>query len=220
MSKLQANLIARKEIFRLWYEFYRLAQKSTDLKVRSALKRSSSFYAAWEVKDDEHFNDWWKTHQTLFQPEQLTVRIFEKTEVRTDSNLYVVIPKKMTHKQILEEVKALLAVEDPTARGKRRKLPPKHSYAPTEIQGVKVESLRQLLVLTEHVFVDPTLRGQALVNRVQTYFSKERYKRKENKIPSIFLGTDAHVSRNIRRYRDRSKKILLNVASGKFPGEY
>lgn len=218
MSKPQTNLIARKEIFRLWYEFYRLAWKSTDAKIKSALKRSTSFYAAWEVKEDEPFNDWWKSHQTLFQPEQLAVRIFEDAEVRSDSNLYVVIPKQMTHKQAIEEVKALLAVEDPTARGKRRKEPPKHSYAPTEIQGIKVESLRQLLVLTEHVFVDPTLRGQALVNRVQTYFSKERYKRKENKIPSIFLGTDEHVSRNIRRYRDRSKKILLNVASGRFPG--
>lgn len=220
MSATNNNLIARKEIFRLWYEFYRLALRSNDPKIRLAVKRSAAFYAAWEVRANEHFDDWWRTHQTLFQPLEFSVRLFDGEEVRSDSNLYVVIPKQTAHKRVVDEIKALLAVEAPTARGRRRKVPPKHAYAPTEIQGIKVEPLRLLLALTEHVFVDPSLRGRALVDRVQSYFASERYKRKKNTIPPSFVGDDAHVSRNIRRYRDRSKKVLLNVASGTFPGDY
>jgi hypothetical protein len=220
MALKRHPLIARKEILRLWYEFYRLALKSTDKGVQAALKKSQNLYAPWEVKLDEAFDDWWQTHEQLFREQVSSIRIFDADEVRTDSNLYVVIPKRLAHKAIVEGIQRLLAIEDPTARGQRRKVPPQHRYAPTEIQGLKIESLRLLLALMQHVFADTTLRGQSLVDRVRVYFSVERYKRKQNTIPQPFQGTSEHVSRNIRRYRQRGKKLLLNVASGKFPGAF
>ena len=43
--KSQLPIIADKELFRLWYEFYRLALDSNDKDIQRALKKSADFYA-------------------------------------------------------------------------------------------------------------------------------------------------------------------------------
>ena len=107
-----------------------------------------------------------------------------------------------------------------------RKLPPQHRYAPTEIQGVKRDSLRMMLDLQRHVFSMPDLKGKALTDRVIKFFGSERFKKKQNEVPTVFrlsLGTQEHTDeaeRNIRRYRQKAKKLILNVARGEFPGRY
>jgi hypothetical protein len=216
----QPETAARKEIYRLWYEFYLLALQSTDPTIKDALKSSAPFYAPWGVKKGEAFDDWWKTHSELFHKREKAVRVHEEGETLSDSNLYLVIPRGLPHRTVLNEVTALLQSQDPTARGARRKLPPQHDYAPTEIQGLKADSLRVLLGLMQNVFCDKSLRGKALRDRVVAYFAGDRYKKKQNKVPGQFLGENDHVSRNIRRYRTRGQKLLLNVAFGEFPGTY
>jgi len=57
---------------------------------------------------------------------------------------------------------------------------------------------------------------------------RELYKRKQHKIPSSFFidtqgGGEDHADetdRNVRRYRQKAKRLMLNVASGVFPGNY
>jgi hypothetical protein len=73
------------------------------------------------------------------------------------------------------------------------------------------------------------LKGAALRKRVLDFFLSERYKRKTNIVPMVFAveqGNADHAdqadqaARNIIRYRQKAQKLMLNVASGQFPGKY
>ena len=111
---------------------------------------------------------------------------------------------------------------------KGRKLPPAHRFAPTEIQGVKRDSLRMMFDLQKNIFSKAQLKGVALRERVLKFFSSERYKKKRNIVPMSFAidasnrNNDhaAEADRNIRRYRQKAHQLLLNVAQGEFPGKY
>ena len=83
-----------------------------------------------------------------------------------------------------------------------------------------------MLDLQRNIFSLGDLKGRALTERVIKFFSSERYKRKQNEIPQSFrllIGNLDHLDeadRNIRRYRQKAKKLILNVARGEFPGKY
>lgn len=219
-------IIADKELFRLWYEFYRIALSSQEPEIKKALKKSSSYYADWGVIENVKFDDWWKKHRSLFHDTNV-VRLSKTDEVRSRDSLCVIVPTTKSYGDIVKEFKLLLAVELPE-KVKRRKTPPSHRFSPTEIQGVKRDSLRMMLDLQKNVFSDTSLKGKALTQRVTQYFSSQRYQRKKNTVPMTFLvdnknQRDDHsdeAERNIRRYRQKAKKLVLNVASGKFPGSY
>lgn len=223
--KSQIPIIADKELFRLWYEFYRLALDSNDKDIQRALMKSADFYADWHGSDNLHFDDWWVKHRHLFHDTNV-VRLTAKDEVQVGENLYVTVPRNRAYGDILEEFKAILDKE--VSSKKRRKIPSLHRYSPTEIQGVKRDSLRIMLDLQKHVFGQSDLKGVALTNRVLKFLGSERYKRKKNKIPASFFidttnGTDEHAEetdRNVRRYRQKARKLMLNVAMGQFPGRY
>ena len=83
-----------------------------------------------------------------------------------------------------------------------------------------------MLDLQKNIFSKAELKGVALTLRVQKFFSSERYRKKRNTVPMSFATHDARndhadeADRNIRRYRQKARKLLLNVAQGKFPGKY
>ncbi len=224
--KSETPIIADKELFRLWYEFFQLALKSEDPKIQRSLKKSDKFYADWHGADGMHFDDWWKTHRKLFHDENI-VRLMDAKEKQQQGNFYVVVPSGKSQTDIVEEFKKLIAKELPTTSS-RRKFPPTHRYAPTEVQGVKRDSLRMMLELQKHIFSKHELKGVALRERVIKFFASERYKKKRNIVPMSFTVDDsnrrndhsAETDRNIRRYRQKANALLLNVASGKFPGKY
>jgi hypothetical protein len=222
----QTPIIADKELFRLWYEFFRVALASEDTVVQKALKKSEKFYADWHPSENLHFDDWWKTHRSLFHDLNV-VRLTKTDDVHIDSNLYVTVPRDKSFTDVLAEFKTLIESQL-KSKVKGRKVPPSHRYAPTEIQGVKRESLRMLLDLQKNVFSDSELKGVKLRERVLKFFSSERYKKKTNVVPMSFLVNPSNRSgdhsqetdRNIRRYRQKARQIVLNVASGAFPGKY
>lgn len=226
--KSKTPIIADKELFRIWYEFYCLALRSSDDKIQKAIKKSRKFYADWEVNADQHFDDWWQTHRELFHDTNcVSVSVTAPDAIRTDDNLYVTVPRGKAYGDILKEFKSLLEQELPT-KAKRRKTPPPHRFAPTEIQGVKRDSLRIMLDLQKHIFSKSDLKGSALTKRVLEFFRSERYKKRTNEVPNSFkidpsTKIDDHLEeaeRNIRRYRQKAKKLMLNVAIGQFPGKY
>ena len=219
-------LIADKELIRIWYEFYRLALSSPDSEIQKALKKSQKFYADWKGSANLHFDDWWREHRSLFLDEHI-VRLSSTEEVRTNDNIYVTVPKGKSSAEILQEFKTLMDKELP-AKMKVRKLPSTHRFAPTEIQGVKRDSLRMMLDLPKGVFFDESLKGAFLRQKVLKFFSSERYKKKINLVPMSFAIDRSNRSsdhqeeadRNIRRYRQKARRLLLNVATGVFPGKY
>jgi len=224
--KSQIPIIADKELFRLWYEFYRLALVSSDVDIQKALKKSQSHYADWHGSENLRFDEWWRNHRFLFHDTNV-VRITEIDAVKKEENLYVTVPKDKSYGDILEEFKTLIANELPSKK-KGRKTPPKHLYAPTEIQGVKRDSLRMMFDLQKNIFSQSELKGVALRERVLKFFSSERYRKKRNLVPMSFVvdtsnrndDHSAEADRNIRRYRQKAHQLLLNVAQGKFPGKY
>ena len=219
-------LIADKELIRIWYEFYRLALSSSDSEIQKALKKSQKFYVDWKGSANLHFDDWWREHRSLFLDEHI-VRLSSTDEVRTNDNIYVTVPKGKSSAEILQEFKTLMDKELP-AKMKVRKQPSTHRFAPTEIQGLKRDSLRMMLDLHKGVFSDESLKGASLRQKVLKFFSSERYKKKINLVPMSFAIDRSNRSsdhqeeadRNIRRYRQKARKLLLNVATGVFPGKY
>ena len=217
-------LVADKELYRLWYEFYKLALNSTNKDVQKALKKSRSFYADWEVIETERFDPWWAKHRELFEQRNFVSLVSDPSHVSRDS-LLIEIPKTKTKAAAIEEIRELLDRHLPK---KRRNVITESKYVPTEIQGVKREALRMMLDLERHVFRKTALRGWDLFERVQKFFASERFKRKKNYVPQSFFvdrkinegDNHENAERNMRRYRQKVQKLILNVASGEFPGKY
>jgi hypothetical protein len=205
---------------------YLLALASADADVQKALVKSQGFYADWQSSEKLHFDDWWRSHRSLFHDDKI-VSLHLAEEAMTEENIYVKVPRGKSYGKILQEFNSLIEKELPL-KMKGRKLPPPHRFAPTEIQGVKRDSLRMMFELQKHIFSQTELKGVALRERVLKFFSSERYKKKRNIVPMSFAIDSANrnsdhgseADRNIRRYRQKAKKLLLNVASGEFPGRY
>lgn len=218
------QLIADKEVYRIWYEFYKFALQSTDKTVVSKLKQSKKIYKDWGADPDLHFDDWWKYHSHLFEKEDVAVRVLDPGTRVPRSELVLAIPQDASLADALKQVKVLL-MDAGVGAGKKSGSNP---YQPTELQGLKRDALAVMVDLQKHVFCDPDLKGAVLRQRVHHFFSSERYKKKENKIPFSFMvgsswdkkeHADA-ADRNIRRYRQKIKQLILNVAGGEFPGKY
>lgn len=223
--KSTVPIIAHKELFRLWYEFYKLALTSDDPEVQKALKKSRAFYAEWGNDPNIHFDDWWRDHRKLFHDDR-RVRFLDQNEVMSANEFAVIVPRDMSPKVVVKEFRELLSKELPAFKT-GRVLPPKHKYAPTEIQGVKRDSLRMMLDLQKSIFLKKEYKGYLLTKRVIEFFSTERYKRRQNIVPKSFqISRDSlndkieEVDRNVRRYRQKANKLILNVARGEFPGKY
>lgn len=218
------SLNADKELFRLWYEFYRLALTSTDKEVVRSLKRSSDFYREWEVNLNEKFDAWWTSHRHLFERTGW-VQIINIGEPIPSNALLLSVPLSSPRTLVLREIRALLSNLVTTNSAKSFG---GSKYQPSEIRGVKRDSLRIMLDLERRVFRNEKLKGEKLRERVLQFFSEERYQRKKNGVPASFLvsnhkrhgDTSDNVDRNIRRYRQKVKKLILNVARGEFPGRY
>src|SRR5882672_8074085 len=90
--KAQTNLASRRENYRLWFEFLRLAKRSADKKVIDGLKRSAAFYEPWGDISSESFQVWWKQKGHLFE-EQHVIRRLSNNELPSDpTSLVVEIP--------------------------------------------------------------------------------------------------------------------------------
>lgn len=217
----KSGLIADKELYRIWFEYYKIALASKDSGIQSALRKTKKFYADWGDDITVHFDDWWITHSHLFSDID-KVRLMVGNETKDDEHFYVVVPRTRSINVAVEEFTELLSIEFGVTRTKRTHVPI-HKYAPTEIQGFKRDSMRLTLDLTKNVFQDESLKSKALYEKVQSYLETSRFKKQKNELPDIFedlTNGSEDAKRNIRRYRTRGKKILLNVANGRFPGDY
>ncbi len=224
----KTKLTARRENYRLWFEYLRLAKKSTDRKVIEALKRSAAFYEPWGDVESEKFDAWWRRARHLFE-EQYVVRKLELNEQPSNQNSLVVeIPlnqsaTKLTHivKEIIEEAWA----EQNKERKRKNKTTASASYHLTVGAEPKLRTIREMLTVYGHVYLKNShLRGRELLQAIETYYKKRKQKRFARVPMALVLpGTNTDIStpmRNLRRYITKAEKIVLNVASGEFPGKY
>lgn len=225
-----SRLIVKREAYRLWFEYLKVAHNSGDKSTKAALQTSKAFYAPWEMEGTTAFDPWWKSHGHLFE-EKFQVRQLKPGEERADPEALVIeIPLTESPTVLLKRVKGILlaAYEAQQRLSKKSKKKPSATYRLTEDSEPKLAVVREMLTVYRDVHLkNPTLKGERLLEAVhQLYLGRKR--KKWAKVPTPLLYTSgkgreddlARALRNLRRYIQKAEKIVLNVANGHFPGEY
>lgn len=224
--KQRTNLAARREAFRLWFEYLKVARESTDKSVKSALIVSSPFYAPWEMSSAGKFDAWWKDHAHLFE-EKVSVRKMNVGELPVDRDALIIeVPLTQSPTILTKKVKALIqsAFDEKEKTQRKGKTKATAYYHLTEGSEPKLDAVREMLSIYRDVYLkNPKLRGEKLLDAVHAYYLKRKNKRFA-KVPMSFLhdgGDDKErAMRNLRRYIQKAEKVVLNVARGQFPGTY
>jgi hypothetical protein len=220
-----SRLAAKREAFRLWFEYLKIARLSTNRKVREALKIHGPFYARWEMDEADKFDPWWKTHGHLFE-EKFVVRELKAGELPADADAIILeIPLTQSVTVLTKRVKAILQSALDAQQRTRRKGTKKPTAAFRLSDGAepKLVAVREMLTVYRDVYLkNPTLRGGALLDAAHKHYLSRRVK-KYRKVPMALqyaTGDKITAMRNLRRYIQKAEKIVLNVASGQFPGDY
>ena len=225
-KKAQSNLAARREAFRLWFEYLRIARLSADIKIKSALVVTEPYYRPWEMDKADKFDPWWKTHGHLFE-EKFAVKELKAGEAPLDPDaLLVEIPLTQSPTILTKNVRAIIqAAFDARERSERKtKKKPTAYYRLTEGSEPKLDAVREMLSVYRDVHLkNPQLRGEKLIDATHEYYLGRKNK-KWAKVPMALMydtdGDKIRAMRNLRRYIQKAEQVVLNVARGQFPGEY
>lgn len=228
---IQSPFLLRKDLYRIWFEFYKLARQSTSTDVRLALKESRVYYAAWGDVLHLTYDNWWRTHQSLFA--EPTVKVLsDSAERQTANSLLIEVPLNESSRVLLRRIKQILDYElgvgsKANSSRAKRKIVPTKSFIPTKGEGKypepKVDVLREVLTIYKHVYLSsPNLRGRKLLDKTHAYY-KSRKVKKDIPYSLRHVDTASEVTlslRNLRRWITWAQRIELNVARGEFPGKY
>ena len=103
-TKARRSLAYKRETYRLWFEYLRLARMSGKKEIREALNRTAAFYAPWGDFSGIKFDDWWKSHSHLFE-EKFVVRALEPGAApAAPQSLVVEIPLTQSSSEIMKAV--------------------------------------------------------------------------------------------------------------------
>lgn len=230
MPRSPSKLIEKREAFRLWFEFLKLAQTSADPRVSEALIKSSAFYERWGDIRHSDFHEWWPTHAYLFE-EKFVVRKLQINEKPRDlSALIVEIPLTLSATAILRAVKAIVHEElnarTATTKQSKKVSTPTSDFSITSDTEPKLAAIREMLTVYRDIHLQaPNLRGRKRLQAIHDHYLNRKNK-KWRRIPNSLvadLDDDARVAsvlRTVSRYIDNAETILLNVANGTFPGLY
>lgn len=222
-------LTHRRETYRLWFEYLKVARASTVPEVVTALKSTNDFYAPWEVTPHARFDAWWKTHKHLFAEEH-TVRALAYGEAPSDPDaLVVMVPLTQSPTVLTRQVKAIIQAavadrEKQRAKKRKAKKSPSARYRPTDGAEPKLVAVREMLTVYRDVYLkNPNLRGEALLNAAHSFYGGRKSK-KWAKVPMALqvnnVSGNTTAMRNLRRYIQKAEAVVLNVAKGEFPGRY
>ncbi len=219
------KLSAQKRAYRLWFEYLRVARRSTKKEIKSALTAYSGAYRDWHMDEITKFDTWWKEHSNLFE-EKYFVRSLGIGENPLDTDALILeIPLTQSPTILTRNVKILIqeAYLTKAKQEKKNKTKATAKYKLTEGVEPKFDAIREMLSIYRDVYLKhSTLKGRKLLDQVHQYYKsrKNQYK----KVPSQFqhLGGDdeQRALRNLNRYIHKAEKIVLNVARGEFPGKY
>lgn len=99
----QPLIKSNKQLYRLWFEFLKMAHKEPDL--ANNLAASADYYADWGNVRDQLFDPWWKEHKHFFG----TTYVQEVERVTVSDNvMYVAIPLNQPASRSIADVKALI----------------------------------------------------------------------------------------------------------------
>ena len=222
---MKTALSHRREAFRLWFEYLRVARNSERQDVQEALKRSAAFYEPWGDVTTVRFDLWWKDKGQLFEDRHV-VRRLTAGELPADRQALIVeIPLTQPLSVLVKRVAEIIREEvahHPRPPTKGRKVPTAQ-FSLTESAEPKLKALREMLTVYRDVYLKhPHARGKTLLNDMRAIYLNRRQKRFA-KVPEPLDDTKGGLEnrmRNLRRYITKAEKIVLNVANGEFPGRY
>jgi hypothetical protein len=224
---MTAALPYRREAYRLWFEYLRVALKSAEKEVQDALKRSKEFYAPWGDVSNLKFNAWWKDKGHLFEDKYVVRQLPDGEKPNDPDSLVVEIPLTQSPTKLTTRVRAIIqdawaSREQQSRKSKRR---PTSQYQLSAGAEPKLRAVREMLTVYRDAYLkNKDLRGSDLLEKVHTLYLGRKNKRWA-KVPTPLLydrkyGDNSVALRNLRRYIQKAEKIVRNVANGEFPGQY
>lgn len=223
---------SQKQIYRMWFEFLKMAHKEPDL--AENLQRSKGYYEPWGDVTSLKFDDWWTGHKHLFG--ETAVR--QVSSISNSSNaINLAIPLNLPVSKVLAEVKRLVE-ECQTQRLVQKGIDPKllkslHSGFGTyelttgvEIRGRTLYDI-QLMYQYWQELGKPPVNSSTISEIVNRFRDRPRAKW----VPYILqmkplpdkkgsLRYDEGQIRQVRRYLKKGYEVCRSVATGEFPGRY
>lgn len=217
------ELLVRKEAYRIWFEFYKIASNSNQIVIKNNLSRCSSFYESWGDVRTIKFDDWWITHKRLFTEKTGVKLLLNGQQRQTNDSLVIEVPLNQSTTNLIKEIKLLIdSNRVKLSTQSKSKNTVSTSYQLSNGAEPKLASIREMLTVYKDVYLkDTSLRGQDLYAATYKYYSSR--KRKNMMPPSLtmtYADEKNRVFRNLRRWIQKSEKILLNVSTGVFPGDF
>jgi hypothetical protein len=223
---MKTPLASKKEAFRLWFEYLQVARKTADPAVKAQLIASSLYYAPWEMDQAGKFDAWWKDHAHLFEEKFLVREMTAGEKPRDPDALVVEIPLTQSATDILKKLRPIIQSAFDRQERQQRKSKKKATaqYRLTDGAEPKLDAIREMLSVYRDVALkNPKLKGIKLLHAIHQYY-RSRKNKMWAKIPmSLDVARpqdEERALRNMRRYIQRTEKIIFNVAKGNFPGNY
>jgi hypothetical protein len=214
----------RREAYRLWFEYLRVARNSSLTRVREALKKSAPFYAPWGDISTVKFDHWWKQKGSLFEDKYVVHRLVAGEQPSNLDSLIVEIPLSRSPTMLTKDVKTLIqeAFATQVKASKKSKKAPTSTYRLSEGAEPKLRAVREMLTVYRDVYLkNKELRGAELLDKIHAFYLGRK---RRPKVPTLLLydkyGDKSVAMRNMRRYITKAERVMLNVANGNFPGEY
>ncbi|ULO25102.1 hypothetical protein [Methylocystis sp. SB2] len=215
--------------YHLWYEFLRRAKESDNPEVLAAMEASEEFYEAWDLVPYQDFDTWWEKNDMLFE-EMDYVRELEPGELPEDNrSLILEIPLYKSPTQLTKEVGAIIqaAYQKRGKTGKKDKRTSRALFHLSAGSEPKLGVLVNILAIYDIWRFNKMLSSEELLEEIQKHFLSGYPNKQLSEIPAPFrprknvdiVGDKLRMLKNVREYRDRGEKIVLNVANGLFPGE-
>ena len=213
-----STLIIKRESYRLWFEFYKLSRLSIRTDVKLNLKKSDEFYKPWGDVMTIKFDDWWKTHDYLFQEPIIKV-LDDISQRQTSDSLIIELPLNLSTSNLVDTLKKLIE-ENQKPISKKKKIKFTGTYQLTDSSELRFKTMRNKLNIYRDVYlVNRRPSIPKLLPMVVDYYNGK----KRMKIPTTLDETTnnlGNVIKSLGRWMKDSEKIMLNVSNGEFPGKY
>ena len=228
--------ISLKSKVRHWFNFYRLALKSSDPHIQANLAKSHDFYKAWGDVEKVSYDDWWKQKSTLFHEKQL-FEVLEGSFKADKEHLYLKVPFSLPPVSAAKIFTRIYREELLKHRGIQTKVKKQYKgdyqLTPLEFQAV---NFRYYWIFTEKVYF-PLVKelGTEPKTKALVLLAKEKFKSKIDQTQKRSREVEKQriapfrqsieddyesLSRTATRYRSIVRALLMNASKGVFPGDY
>jgi hypothetical protein len=221
--------IPLKTKIKYWFEYLKLAHKSTDTQVIANLESSKPFYAAWGNYVSTSFDVWWKEHSHLFR-ETVQMRRLRSGDVGDDDSFCIQFPFTYAPTTAASIFKNMYSKEFDARQVVKSKVKKKYggSFSLTT-EDIKIDKFRHYLLFTKSVYLPLHATGSKVTSKdylkkAETVFKSVKKLKSSSDKGTIPFQTSSNspdsLGRLTRRYMMYSENLLRLVSAGSFPGNY